>query len=384
MKLLFCGDFAPIGRFEKLVIENKNAIFGDALKLIQDADISFVNLECPLTYSNGPIHKEGPAIKADPNCIDALKNFTIAGLANNHILDYGDKGLADTIELCKNNSILYTGAGLSYDEAIKPAFLTRNGIKFAIIALSEEEFNQSSPGNSGSAPIDPIINYKQISYAKTNADIVIITLHAGTEFFPLPNPFVQRICRHYAELGVHAIICHHPHVPSGYEVYNDVPIFYSIGNFLFDSKNDLDDWGLGYMVEFLINEDNKAIEKFSIIGFKQNVSIKGLHLLHGDEKKQFQLKIEHLNASIADSSILKAQWDDFIMKNSSKHLLKAFSPYLGTGVRLLSKIFPIEKFCINNTNILSKINLIRCQSHREFLLRALELKAKYLNKNTSS
>ena len=99
--VLFAGDFSPCRNFESIALVKKTDILGDARSLIQQADISFTNLECPLTNHNTAINKSGPALKADPLCIEALKDFSVIGLANNHILDYGKKGLEDTMKACE-------------------------------------------------------------------------------------------------------------------------------------------------------------------------------------------------------------------------------------------------------------------------------------------
>ena len=196
IKTLFTGDFCPdhLSGFEKKVIEKGELIFGDSLKLIKSVDLSFVNLECPLTSSSKPINKIGKLRKCNPNCSDALVSFTLLGLANNHILDYGKEGLKETIKTCNDKGLSYVGAGLNIEDAQKPFYKVIKGIKFAIIAIAEHEFNQSENGKEGSAPIDLIENYKQIKEAKANSDTVILTLHGGNEFFPYPRPGLRKIC----------------------------------------------------------------------------------------------------------------------------------------------------------------------------------------------
>lgn len=75
------------------------------------------------------------------------------------------------------------------------------GVKVAIIAIVEHEFNQSENGGAGSAPIDPIDNYQQIKQAKEHADIVIVTLHGGNEYFLYPRPGLRKLCQHFIDLG---------------------------------------------------------------------------------------------------------------------------------------------------------------------------------------
>src|SRR5690554_1296144 len=109
--MVFCGDFAPCRNFESVVLDRKEKVLGDALPLIQSADLSFVNLECPLTNHDQEINKSGPALKANIQCVEALRYFSVVGLANNHCLDYGKKGLADTISACNGVGLPTVGAG---------------------------------------------------------------------------------------------------------------------------------------------------------------------------------------------------------------------------------------------------------------------------------
>src|SRR5690606_40097485 len=104
-------------------------------------------------------------------------------------------------------------------KAQQPFIQDVKGVKIAIIALAEHEFNQSEDGGAGSAPIDPIENYQQIIQAKAQADVVIVTLHGGNEYFPYTRPGLRKICKHYIDLGADAVICHHLLVPGAYEYY---------------------------------------------------------------------------------------------------------------------------------------------------------------------
>src|SRR5699024_6850639 len=164
--------------------------------------------------------------------------------------------------LCNANNLSTVGAGLTLEDAQKPLIVERKGVKIAVIAIAEFEFNQSENGGPGSAPIDLIDNYVQIKKAQEDADIVIVTIHGGNEYFPYPRPGLRKLCRHFIDLGVAAVVCHHPHVPGAYEVYNDSPIFYSIGNFIFDHSNPPEGWNEGYMVEMSFNTSTKKLKSF--------------------------------------------------------------------------------------------------------------------------
>ena len=97
----------------------KENIFGDALPLIKSSDLSFVNMETPLTFCNAPIRKTGPSLKSHPNTAEVLKDFSVIGLANNHILDHGQKGLQDTLDAFKKLGISTVGASTELKKIIR-------------------------------------------------------------------------------------------------------------------------------------------------------------------------------------------------------------------------------------------------------------------------
>lgn len=376
IKILFTGDFAPCRRFEELVINKGEDIFGDSLKIIKSSDFSFLNLECPLTDSEIAIKKSGPGLKAKKECINSLKNFTLIGLANNHVMDYGEEGLLDTIALCESNNIKHTGAGMNLKESKRISYSIIKGIKIAVIALAEYEFNQADENKAGSAPIDLIENYKQIKEAKENSDILIITLHAGNEYFPYPRPNLRKICHHFIELGTDAIICHHPHVPGGYEIYKEKPIFYSLGNLIFDEKDPLPDWEFGFMVNLTYSNESKKFKEIRIIPYKQSVEIGGLTLLKENEKEDFLKKIDLYKQHIENNVEWIKEWHKFIKKKSNNYILKQYLPFTFKGMNLLSKFIPISKIFYNKNNHDSKLNMLRCQSHYEVFIESLKLKSK--------
>lgn len=379
INILFTGDFAPCRKFESVVLDRKAQVLGDALSIIESADVSFTNLECPLTIHNETINKSGPVLKANPGCVDALKSFSVVGLANNHILDYGKQGLADTLAACEKAGLPTIGAGLDLKRAQKPFIKELKGIKIAIIAIAEHEFSQSKNGEAGSAPIDLIDNYQQIQKAKMQADIVIVTLHGGNEYFPYPRPDLRKLCQHYIDLGVEAVICHHPHVPGAYEYYQGKPIVYSLGNFIFDVANPREDWELGYMTNLSFSSETKKFESMELISYKQSVEFGGIKLLKDQEKDDFLAKIETYCQNMENQQKWLKAWHDFVANQADVYILRHFSPATFRGLGWLGRNTPIAKLFFNKPNSLPKLNMLRCQSHLELLTAVLESKSKPRN-----
>lgn len=376
IKVIFAGDVAPCRRYEDLFVHRGERVLNDILPLIESADISFVNLECPITTHVDPIEKSGPALKAVPETINAIRSFTVAGLANNHILDYGSVGLEDTIAACKGVGIATVGAGSTLKEAQQIFIQKVKGVAVAIIAIAEYEFNQSENGGPGSAPIDIIDNTKQIQEAKALADIVIVTIHGGNEYFPYPRPGLRKLCRYFIELGVDAVICHHPHIPGAYEVYNDKPIYYSIGNFLFDNDNPPNEWDMGYLVELEIDLKGKYLASYQIHPYRQSISNGGVRLLMSGEKEDFIKKIESYRYIIEKEESYLNEWDRFVKLKSTNYLLRQYNPIVIRGVGFLVRRFKfLERFLFNrNVRGYDRLNIIRCQSHQEVFIDVLKKK----------
>jgi poly-gamma-glutamate synthesis protein (capsule biosynthesis protein) len=375
INVTFAGDFSPYLGYEKITIEKKAETLNKLLPYIKKADVSFVNLECPLTKHNQPINKSGPALRASPECINTIKDFTVVGLANNHILDYGTKGLEDTLNVCHQKNLNTVGAGMSLAEAQEPFIAEVSGIKIAIVAVTEHEFSLAENNKPGAAHLDPIDNHKQIKLAQRKADIVIVTIHGGNEYFPYPRPGLRKLCKHYIDLGVEAIICHHPHVPGAYEYYQDKPIIYSLGNFIFDSPKQKKDWDLGYLANLSFDYETKKFCKLELIPYKQSVALGGIQLLEAEDRDIFLEKIENYRQKLEQNSDWLQEWSNFIKQKTGEYFLRQYLPFTVKGVSLFAKIFPIEKILFKRTKWLDKLNILRCESHRELLISAIEFKS---------
>lgn len=371
ISLVFAGDYAPCRRYEDIVLSSGEKVFGDAYNLIKEADVSFVNLECPLTFSDEKIDKIGPNLKANPNSFTALNGFDVVGLANNHIMDYGVQGLADTIKLIENSNSSYVGADLGLDGAEDPFIKIVDGVKIALIAFAEEEFNIF--GDNGVNKLDAISGYRQIVNLRDKVDIIIVSVHGGNEFFPFPRPSLRKLCRFFVDVGADAVICHHSHVPGAYEQYSNGLIFYSLGNIIFDSLHPTPEWHEGILLKLVASSKSKKIIGFELVGFQQSVDIGGVRVLKGDEKKGFCERIEERRRIVQDDERYRAEWLKFVRKNKKFYYLQNYFPWFFKGVGRLNRYFNISSFVVNKSSLLKKLNIVRCDSHHEILKDALEM-----------
>lgn len=370
ISIFFAGDFAPCRGFESLVLGKGPEIFDNLQKKIAGADLSFLNLETPLCVKGKPIEKTGPNLNAHPECIKAIKGagFEVVGLANNHIMDFGNEGLEETISSCKSAGLTICGAGKNLAQAQQIPIIERRGLKIAYIAVAEHEFGIAGADRAGAAPLDPVDNTLQIESVRNQADLVFVSIHGGNEYFPLPRPGLRKLCRFYITRGADAVICHHAHVPGAYEIYKNKPIVYSLGNLIFDHPRPPEGWNEGYAVRLDYNITDMKFSKFNIFPYTQSVEQGGLCRMSGIDKTVFLKKLAVYNKILGDQDLYIKAWDDLCQKEKNLILLKQYLPVHFRGMRKTSKIVNPELFLIpTKKNRLVKLNMIRCESHLELL-----------------
>ena len=138
MNIIIAGDFAPQGRVATLISNEKyEKVFGEVKPLIVDADYSIVNLEAPITESTlcQPIVKAGPTLHTSTHASEAIKwaGFKGVTLANNHLRDYGDNGVSDTLFYLTHNGLTTFGGGLDLQEASQTRYIEVGGVIFAVV-----------------------------------------------------------------------------------------------------------------------------------------------------------------------------------------------------------------------------------------------------------
>lgn len=371
LKIIITGDFCPNNRIVDLIRENDYAnIFNDLLPSIKESDIAITNLECPLTNVKEKIKKTGPHLKASDKTTEALNyaGFNLVSLANNHIMDYGVEGLNSTIETCTKSGIDCVGVGSNLKEAKEPFYKEVNGIRLAFINFCENEWSTTSGHTPGANPLNPVSNYYDIKEARKNADHVIVIIHGGHEHYALPSPRMQDTYRFFIDAGASAVIGHHTHCFSGYETYQGAPIFYSLGNFIFD-WNDIRDtpWNFGFAVKLEVSLDKIS---FSLLPYKQGDSLPGAMLLNSQEKKKFEKELSQLNSIIENRILLKQKFDTY-----AQHSKPTFDLYLEPfSSRLFSFLYTrklLPSFLKQKKRNLL-LNIVRCEAHHDLLMKILK------------
>lgn len=214
--------------------------FVKMLPYFSGAQIVFGNVEGPLTDRGTPEQDKTYVFRSPPAVVStALKTagFNVVSLANNHTLDYGTDGLAQTIETLDSAGILHTGAGADLMAARQPALLQANGQRVAILAYSmtlPESFF-AGPNKAGTAFGHEQHVRADIVAAREQADIVLVSFHWGQEGKTTLRDYQTRLGHVAIDAGASAVIGHHPHIVQGIEQYKDGIILYSLGNFTFGS-----------------------------------------------------------------------------------------------------------------------------------------------------
>lgn len=358
MKVLITGDLVISQSYDAA-----NKIDPELVALFAQSNFNIVNLEAPVTESTSKILKTGPHLKSDEkSTLDVLKtlNIHIAALANNHIKDYHEQGVLDTIAFCENNSIRAIGAGANIKEASQTTILNTPEGKIAIINIAENEWSSADEDAAGANGMNIIKDTMKIQQAKKENDFVFVIIHGGHEYYNLPSPRMQEQYRFYAEQGADLVVGHHTHCISGYEIHNETHIYYSLGNFLFTKDNVNDDWYTGLILEVNINRGSIETGLHPIRQAKDGFR---LSLLEDVEKKEVLRRVEAYSDIIKSEEDLIKEWHLFIT-SKQKIYLNYWSPKVFIKNKYVTGVLNrLNVKLINTRGLTYFLNLMRCEAH---------------------
>jgi hypothetical protein len=210
---------------------------GAMRQLIEGADIAIANFENPAPDAHR-WHTSGTVFHADPDLIDGLVDAGIdyVSLANNHIGDAGNAGILQTIANMEARGMAYSGAGEDLDAARKPAMLEANGVTVAVLGYDAiARVYHAAEGEPGSAALVLVRVKNDIKWAReAGADVVIVFPHWGVEYRATPTASQQELARDIIDAGADMIIGNHAHWAAAMEIHEGKPIWYALGNFVFD------------------------------------------------------------------------------------------------------------------------------------------------------
>lgn len=270
--LLFAGDilfddnYAMMATLKSRGGNIEEAFETNLLEKMQTADVFMINNEFTFTDRGTAVAGKKFTFRANPGNVTYLQQMgvDIVSVANNHIYDYGEISLLDTLDTLETAGIPYVGAGRNLNEAMQPMYLIGNGMKIAIVSATQIERTanpETKEATENSAGVlrcmDTTKLLEVIAEAKNNSDFVILYIHWGTESVENIDWLQEQQAEIYTQAGVDLIIGNHPHCLQKIEVKNSVPIVYSLGNFWFNSKTQK-----SCMIEAAINADGIKTLRF--------------------------------------------------------------------------------------------------------------------------
>lgn len=360
--ITFAGDFTP----DEKISSYQSESFATVKEKLSKSDFNIINLESPITSNIDPINKTGMHFSASPDSLKTIKNmgFNAVCLANNHIYDHGDLGIRDTIKECQENGLSYVGAGINTTQAKEPLIVNIKDKTIAFINACENEFSIASENHGGANHFDIIDIHNDIKKVKKVADFIFVIVHGGLEYHSVPLPQFKKKCEFVIDSGADGVIGHHPHYLSGYTIYKEKPIFYSLGNFYSHSKKNDNKLYESYMVRFIIQKD--AIIH-SLIQINHDRSSQ--KVIANDLSSEMEKEINHINNVINDDNNLETYWAEYLKKEKKSRLNFIYSK--SKNVYRLRKYLGINKK-LSKHQLLGLLNIIRCESHHETLKMILE------------
>lgn len=358
IKIGFVGDIALTHSYDALYeAKGPHYPFERIREMLKRHDILIGNLEAPLCLGGEP-YPFKVSLKTYPGYAAGMKEagFTALSLANNHILDYREQAMYETMGCLDSQGIGWFGAGASLEEANRPAIIEMSGVSLGVLSRCEVPIDSpfyASGTERGIAPLDLHELAYAIASLKGRVHVVAVCLHWGKEDWRYPCPDQVRTARGIIDMGADLVIGHHPHVLQGIERYGRGHIAYSLGNFLF---SDLD-WRW-------VNGEGEVVHAFMKLGrarresamFSADISEAGIHRVSlagcrtgkdlraavvGDSGR-FEARMRVLSAPIAMREYaafwtmydaLHTRWT--LMRYQMRRARKAYKigPYLGRKIR---------------------------------------------------
>jgi len=324
-------------------------------KFFKNADLSIVNLENVMGIREDyiPILKCGPNLISEDRFLNYIKalNPTVVGLSNNHTGDYGEEAIFHTLELLNKSNLPYIGAGKNIADAYRPFIFEKNNIKIGIIAVCENEFGGAKENKAGSSAYNLTRLKNELNNLREQNIKGIVYFHGGNERNPFPSPGKKELYRLFIDLGASAVVAMHTHCPQGYEMYNECPIIYSMGNFFFPKEKSYDSnllpsWFYGYMVELEFSKDSINLKTIPY-----TFDINGIRILENEELEGFNNYLKYLCDVIKDDDKLSAFFNAWCIKACRA----------GISSLQFSESMIKEK----NRNVAIARNKFTCEAHNE-------------------
>ena len=244
----FIGDLY-IGNMVKNKIYNigLNKVKEELWSFVDGSDLIIGNFESAIVeneiiskvHPNGFTGNEGcpTALLTSKDILQVFDKRFVLCIANNHVMDYGNDGLINTVDNLKASGQNFSGAGKNMEEAGKPAIVECNGVKIGVICAADPRFNSSSETTPGTFPAKRDLLEELFGKLKNQTDLIIASLHLGMMYCYPPNPIMVSLAELCLELGAKIVHFHHSHLLSGVSNYERGAVIWGSGNYIFTNRN---------------------------------------------------------------------------------------------------------------------------------------------------
>ena len=238
--VVLAGDFAPTdAALARIAREGWRAPYLGTADLLRDADVAFANLEAPVTESHDrfPLYKDY-IYRVEPAATEAWRwlGLDVVSLANNHIIDYRERGVRDTVRHLDAAGIAHVGAGAGESEARRPVIFDVGGVTIGFLAYLEDKVAYNLylrtfavGGRVGAAKLDLRDLREDVARLRPLVDVLIVSVHWGMNYQDVTGE-QERLARALVAAGVDVIAGHHSHDVQRVEVRGRTILLYSLGN----------------------------------------------------------------------------------------------------------------------------------------------------------
>ncbi len=380
--IFFVGDFCSLVPPVDVMVDP------ELTSLIREADISVCNFETPVkpqanTIAQDPTFNSLCQSAESVGFLEGL-GFDLFSLANNHAFDYGDEGFQETQRRFKKGQVV--GAG-NFEDAYRVKVLEAKGLKVGFLALTYASFGVFDHTSDGKGLGCAYINHPSVNHivqnSKSDVDVLIVLAHDGIEYTDAPTHSVRARYHDLIDFGADAVVACHPHCPQGWEEYKGHPIFYSLGNFFFNSKKDpyfrttLPFWYNGMAVCLSIDTEAKGIA-YRVY----NTVVKGRSIAM-DETKEIKDRNRYLCALLKDERLFEDYWNR-VVRQLFKEKYIPFCEYTFNTQKkqngfkgLVKSLFRLFRHKNNNISFKRFFFIIRSDTEREVFLKGLKMDNNY-------